>query len=64
MLTLEFPNGTHIDFENAEALALALQQMREGKPIIVRDEKDGGHEMLWAPEEMRDISSSKGEGDG
>jgi hypothetical protein len=34
MFTLDFPHGTHIDFENAEALALALQLMREGKPIV------------------------------
>jgi hypothetical protein len=51
MLTLELPNGTHIDFENAEALAVALQRMREGEPIVVRDEHDGGFEMLWAPED-------------
>jgi hypothetical protein len=41
MLTLELPNGTHMDFENTEALELALQRMREGKPIVVRDEHDG-----------------------
>ncbi len=26
-----------MDFENVEALELALQRMREGKPIVVRD---------------------------
>jgi hypothetical protein len=51
MFTLELPNGTHMDFENAEALALALQRMRDGKPIVVRDAKNGGPEMLWAPED-------------
>jgi hypothetical protein len=25
--------------------------MREGKPIVIRDEKDGGPEVLWAPED-------------
>jgi hypothetical protein len=51
MLRLDLPNGTHMDFENAEALELALQRMREGKPIVVRDQKDGGPEVLWAPED-------------
>jgi hypothetical protein len=51
MLTLALPNGTHMDFENAEALELALQRMREGKPIVIRDEKDGGLEVLWTPED-------------
>jgi hypothetical protein len=49
MLTLELPNGTHMDFENAEALA--QQRIREGKPIVVRDEHDGSVEVLWAPED-------------
>ena len=31
MLTLALPNGTHMDFENAEALELALQRMREAQ---------------------------------
>jgi hypothetical protein len=53
MLTLALPNGTHMDFENAEALELALHRMREGKPIVVCDEKDGGLETLWAPEDGR-----------
>ena len=51
MLTLALPNGTNMDFENAEALELALHRMREGKPIVVRDAKDGGPEVLWAPED-------------
>ena len=54
-----------MDFENVEALTLALQRMRAGKPIVVRDEKDGGLEVLWTPEdESAVISSSEGEGDG
>ena len=53
MLTLALPNGSHMDFENAEALELALQRMREGKPIVVRDEKDGSREVLWSPEDER-----------
>ena len=53
MLTLALPNGTHRDFENVEALELALQRMREGKPIVVRDEHDGNVEVLWAPEDER-----------
>ena len=51
MLTLALPNGMHMDFENAEALEGALRRMREGKPIVVRDEHDGKVEMLWAPED-------------
>jgi hypothetical protein len=51
LITVELPNGTLMDFENAEALALAMQRMREGKPIVVRDAKDGGPEVLWAPED-------------
>ena len=51
MLTLALPNGTHMDFENAEALELALQRLREGKPIVVRDEHDGTVEVLWTPED-------------
>jgi hypothetical protein len=71
MIKLELPNGTHMDFENTEAFELALQRIRESKPIVVRDVKDGGPEVLWAPEDdvdarfrLADTSSSEGEGDG
>jgi len=50
MLCLELPNGTYIDFDNAEALALAVKNVREGKPIVIRRE-DGGQEVVWAPED-------------
>ena len=50
MLSLELPNGTYIDFENAEALALAIKNMREGKPIVARRE-DASDEVLWSPED-------------
>ena len=49
MLYVELPNGTHLDFETAEALARAVAQMRSGTPVIVRDERDGSKQVLWAP---------------
>jgi hypothetical protein len=49
MLTVEFPNGVQLDFEDAQALARAVQQMRSGEPLIVRDEKSGQREIVWAP---------------
>jgi hypothetical protein len=49
MLCVEFPNGLQLDFENAEALARAVQQIRAGTPIVVRSEKDGSREVIWAP---------------
>jgi hypothetical protein len=49
MLTVEFPNGSQLDFEDAQALARAVQQMRSGTPLIVRDERDGTKQVLWAP---------------
>ena len=49
MLSVEFPNGSQIDFESPEALARAVQNMRAGTPLIVRDEKDGSRAVLWAP---------------
>ena len=49
MLFAEFPPGKRLDFENPEALANALQHIRAGTPIIMRDEKDGSRAVLWAP---------------
>jgi hypothetical protein len=49
MLCVEFPNGSQIDFESPEALANAIQHIRAGTPIVVRDEKSGEREVLWAP---------------
>jgi hypothetical protein len=46
MLILELPNGSFMNFENVEALELALHSIRAGKPIVVRDAKDGGPEVL------------------
>jgi hypothetical protein len=44
MLSVEFPNGSQIDFETPEALARAVAQIRAGTPIVVRSEKDGSRE--------------------
>jgi hypothetical protein len=52
MLCLELPNGTYVDFDSAEALALAAKKVREGKPIVIRRE-DGGEEILWSPDDER-----------
>jgi hypothetical protein len=49
MLCVEFPNGSHLDFETPEALARALGSMRAGTPLIVRDERDGTKQVVWAP---------------
>jgi hypothetical protein len=52
MLAVELPNGNQLDFETPEALARAVAQIRGGIPIIVRSEKDGSREVLWAPENL------------
>jgi hypothetical protein len=49
MLTVEFPSGSSLSFESPEALARAVQNIRAGTPIVVRSEKDGSREVLWAP---------------
>jgi hypothetical protein len=49
MLTVEFPSGSSLSFDGPEALARAVQNMRGGFPIVVRDEKDGSRAVLWAP---------------
>jgi len=49
MLCVEFPNGSQLDFESPEALARAVQAMRAGTPLVVRDEKSGLREIVWAP---------------
>ena len=49
MLYVEFPNGSQIDFETPEALARAVQNIKSGTPIVVRDEKSGEREVVWAP---------------
>ena len=49
MLYVELPNGTQLDFETREALARAVQAIRAGTPVIVRDERDGTKQVLWAP---------------
>ena len=53
MPTVEFPNGSQIDFDSPEALANAIQHIRAGTPLIVRDEKDGSRAVVWAPEGSR-----------
>ena len=49
MLTVELPNGNRLDFDSPEALARAVQSIRAGTPIVVRSEKDGSREVVWAP---------------
>ena len=49
MLFAEFPNGARLGFETPEALANAVQHMRAGTPLVVRDEKSGQREVVWAP---------------
>jgi len=52
MLSVEFPNGFQLAFETPEALAKAVQNIRAGTPIVVRDEKSGQREVVWAPEDL------------
>jgi hypothetical protein len=49
MLFAEFPSGQRLDFETPEALANAVQHVRAGTPIVIRDEKSGEREIVWAP---------------
>jgi hypothetical protein len=49
MLTVEFPNGSSLSFDGPEALARAVQTIRAGTPVVVRDERDGSRAVLWAP---------------
>ena len=49
MLSVEFPSGAELVFDCPEALARALQHMRAGTPLIVRDEHDGTKQVVWAP---------------
>ena len=53
MVCLELPNGTYIDFETIEGLFSALEHIRDRKLIIIRSEKDGVRQVLWAPEDDR-----------
>ena len=52
MPTIELPSGAELVFDCPEALARAVQSIRAGTPIIVRDEKDGSRAVLWAPEDQ------------
>ena len=47
MLTAELPND-RLDFDTPEALARAVQSIKAGTPIVVRDEKSGEREVVWA----------------
>ena len=49
MLYAEFPSGQRLDFDSPEALARAVAQIKSGTPIVVRSEKDGSREIVWAP---------------
>jgi hypothetical protein len=52
MLCVEFPNGSSLSFDSPEALVRAVQNIRAGTPIVVRSEKDGSREVLWAPGDL------------
>jgi len=39
--------------ETIEGLFSALEHIRDRKPIIIRSEKDGVRQVLWAPEDDR-----------
>jgi hypothetical protein len=47
--TVELPSGSQLDFETPEALERALGAMKGGTPLVVRDERDGSKQVLWAP---------------
>ena len=49
MSFVELPTGAQLDFETPEAFERALGAMRAGTPVIVRDEKSGQREIVWAP---------------
>jgi hypothetical protein len=53
MVCIELPNGAYIDFETIEGLFSGLEHIRDRKPIIIRSEKDGVRQVLWAPEDDR-----------
>jgi hypothetical protein len=52
MLCIELTNGTQLEFETPEALARAVEQICCGTPLIVRDERDGSKQVLWAPDDQ------------
>jgi hypothetical protein len=47
--SLNYLPGQRLDFESPEALARAMMAIRAGTPVIVRDERDGAKQVLWAP---------------
>ena len=49
MLFVELPSGAQLDFESPEALERALGAMQGGTPVVVRDEREGSRQVLWAP---------------
>ena len=49
MFFLELPSGAQVDFDSAEALERAVRSITAGTPVVVRSEKDGSREVLWAP---------------
>ena len=46
---VELPSGSQLYFETPEALERALGTMRGGTPLVIRDERDGSKQVLWAP---------------
>jgi hypothetical protein len=38
-----------VEGESPQALERALGAMRGGTPLVVRDERDGTKQVLWAP---------------
>jgi len=51
MFAVEFATGQRLLFDSAEALARTVATLRSGVPLIVRDERTGQREVLWAPED-------------
>jgi hypothetical protein len=49
MISVELPSGAELVFDSTEAFARAVAQIRSGTPIVIRDEKSGQREVVWAP---------------
>jgi hypothetical protein len=47
-ITVELPSGAEFVFETAEALNRAVACIKAGTPLVVRDEKDGSRQVVWA----------------
>jgi hypothetical protein len=47
-MTVELPSGAELVFDSAEALNRAVASIKSHMPIVVRDEKDGSRQVVWA----------------